>query len=163
MSSHELKRKLEKKKWKKKKVPQSLPISIASCPWMCWRVTCYRGGYRILKRGMDKERTIRYFRGKGRLSSRRRPVDCTRWNGSRLAQCALVHGWSRKTKVNQSFKNAHCATKNLAVRIKTRFYTDMQVYLWPLAIYYFIWLLINEEMETDLFYFTFDRIFVFLL
>ena len=117
MSIHKLKRKLEKKN------------KNSHNPYMCWRVTCYRGGYRISKRGVDKERTIRYFRGKGRLSSRRKAIDCTRSNKSRLAQCALFHGWSRKTKVNQSFKNAHCATKNLAVRVKTRFYTDKQVYL----------------------------------
>ena len=66
---------------------------------------------------------------------------------------ALFCGWSRKTKVNQRFENAQCSTKNLALGIETRFYSDKQVslFLTFLAIYYFIGLLINKEMETDLF------------
>ena len=43
--------------------------------------------------------------------------------------------------------------KELALRIETKFYTDKQatLFLTFLAIYYFIGLLINKEMETDLF------------
>ena len=76
---------------------------------------------------------------------------------------ALFCGWSRKTKVNQRFENAQCSTKNLALRNETRFYTDKQVslFLTFLAIYYFIGLLINKEMETDLFSILIE--FVFLL
>ena len=75
----------------------------------------------------------------------------------------MFHGWSRKTKVNKSFENAQCSTKNLAVRIETRFYTDKQISLFVtfLTIYYFIGLLINKQMETDLFPILIE--FVFLL
>ena len=55
--------------------------------------------------------------------------------------------------MNQSFEKAQCSTKNLALRIETRFYTDKQatLFLTFLAIYDFIGLLVNKEMETDLF------------
>ena len=55
--------------------------------------------------------------------------------------------------MNQSFEKAQSSTKNLALRIETRFYTDKQatLFLTFLAVYYFIGLLINKQMETDLF------------